>query len=185
MKNPWMTAWLQAINTTLDSTQAFWAELMRWQTSATESGRSQGTEPALQPEAGSASAATPSARKPTADGETLPPAAKVSSEPTSPPRTDAEGSATAPKAAAAAKKKATATKSAQPKKKAAPKKTAARKKTAEGSVAASARTGAITPKFQHPANPDLTWMGRGRRPRWITDALETGRTLDDLRVREH
>ena len=184
MKNPWMTAWLQAMNTTLDSTQAFWAELMRWQTRATESGRSQGTEPALQPEAGSANAATPSASKPTADGETLPPESKASSEPTSPPRTDAEGSATAPKAAAA-RKKAVPTRSSKPKTKAASKKTAARKKTAEDSVAGKARTGAITPKFQHPANPELTWMGRGRRPRWITDALETGRTLDDLRVREH
>ncbi|WP_425415751.1 H-NS family nucleoid-associated regulatory protein [Paracoccus chinensis] len=29
-------------------------------------------------------------------------------------------------------------------------------------------------------NPEQTWSGRGRRPQWINEALEAGRTLDDL-----
>ena len=38
----------------------------------------------------------------------------------------------------------------------------------------------ITPKYADPENPSLTWSGRGRRPRWVTEQLESGRSLDDL-----
>lgn len=41
---------------------------------------------------------------------------------------------------------------------------------------------ASPPKFRHPENPALTWSGRGRRPNWVTAALEQGRTLEDLAV---
>ena len=34
----------------------------------------------------------------------------------------------------------------------------------------------------NPENPDETWSGRGRRPRWVNDALAAGRTLDDLKA---
>ena len=36
------------------------------------------------------------------------------------------------------------------------------------------------PKYRHPENPELTWSGRGRRPQWINEALDSGRTLEDL-----
>lgn len=36
------------------------------------------------------------------------------------------------------------------------------------------------PAYVNPENPEQTWSGRGRRPRWVNDALEAGRTLDDL-----
>ena len=42
------------------------------------------------------------------------------------------------------------------------------------------RSGASTAKYTNPDNPEQTWSGRGRRPQWITDALESGRTLEDL-----
>lgn len=37
-------------------------------------------------------------------------------------------------------------------------------------------------KYRHPENPTLTWTGRGRRPNWITAALEEGRELEDMKV---
>lgn len=37
-------------------------------------------------------------------------------------------------------------------------------------------------KFRHPENPALTWTGRGRRPNWVTAALEQGKSLEDLAV---
>jgi DNA-binding protein H-NS len=37
-------------------------------------------------------------------------------------------------------------------------------------------------RFRHPENPALTWTGRGRRPNWVTAALEQGRKLEELAV---
>lgn len=39
-----------------------------------------------------------------------------------------------------------------------------------------------TAKYANPANSDETWSGRGRRPRWIEEALASGRSLDDLAI---
>lgn len=36
--------------------------------------------------------------------------------------------------------------------------------------------------YANPANPFQTWGGRGKRPRWLVNALASGQTLDDLRV---
>ena len=35
-------------------------------------------------------------------------------------------------------------------------------------------------KYRHPENAELTWSGRGRKPKWISDALEAGKELSDL-----
>lgn len=35
-------------------------------------------------------------------------------------------------------------------------------------------------RYANPENPEQTWSGRGRRPQWVEDALESGRTLEDL-----
>lgn len=35
-------------------------------------------------------------------------------------------------------------------------------------------------KYVNPEDPEQTWGGRGRRPLWVNDALESGRTLDEL-----
>ena len=43
---------------------------------------------------------------------------------------------------------------------------------------AGTTTGAA--KYVNPENPEQTWSGRGRCPQWINEALEAGRTLDDL-----
>ena len=38
------------------------------------------------------------------------------------------------------------------------------------------------PKYRHPENPELTWAGRGRQPRWIKEALQQGKNLEDMRI---
>lgn len=35
-------------------------------------------------------------------------------------------------------------------------------------------------KFVNPDNADETWTGRGRKPKWFTDALADGKSPDDL-----
>lgn len=43
-------------------------------------------------------------------------------------------------------------------------------------------TGVVPPKYRHPDNPSLTWTGRGKRPTWVTEALASGKTLEDLSI---
>ena len=35
-------------------------------------------------------------------------------------------------------------------------------------------------KYINPEDHEQTWSGRGRRPQWVKDALEAGRTLGEL-----
>ncbi|MEI4234175.1 H-NS histone family protein [Roseovarius sp. D22-M7] len=43
-------------------------------------------------------------------------------------------------------------------------------------IAGVSKTGSAKrlPKYRHPDNPTLTWTGRGRKPKWFIDALESG-----------
>lgn len=36
------------------------------------------------------------------------------------------------------------------------------------------------PKYAHPDDPNQTWSGRGRRPRWVTEQIGAGKSLEDL-----
>ncbi|GLK63298.1 H-NS histone family protein [Paracoccus kondratievae] len=38
------------------------------------------------------------------------------------------------------------------------------------------------PRYRHPENPELTWSGRGRKPRWIIEALNSGQSLDKFTI---
>ena len=38
----------------------------------------------------------------------------------------------------------------------------------------------VKPKYRNPDNPEQTWTGRGRRPRWVEDCLENGKDLEEL-----
>lgn len=38
----------------------------------------------------------------------------------------------------------------------------------------------VAVRYRHPENAALTWAGRGKRPQWIVEWLESGRTLDEL-----
>jgi DNA-binding protein H-NS len=44
------------------------------------------------------------------------------------------------------------------------------------------KSGGVAPKYRHPDNPALTWTGRGKRPVWVTEALASGKTLEDLAI---
>jgi DNA-binding protein H-NS len=43
-------------------------------------------------------------------------------------------------------------------------------------------TGSVAPKYRNPADPEQTWSGRGKRPRWFNDALKAGKKEKDLAV---
>lgn len=42
--------------------------------------------------------------------------------------------------------------------------------------------GPVPPKYRNPNNPHETWTGRGRQPRWVSELLEQGYTLEQLRI---
>ena len=54
---------------------------------------------------------------------------------------------------------------------------------ANGAVRGSKKSKSKSPaKFRNPENPDETWSGRGRKPRWLVDAESAGRTADEFAV---
>jgi DNA-binding protein H-NS len=40
----------------------------------------------------------------------------------------------------------------------------------------------VLPKYRNPDKPSETWTGRGKRPRWLTAGLRSGKKLDDFRI---
>ncbi|WP_071796108.1 H-NS family nucleoid-associated regulatory protein [Natronohydrobacter thiooxidans] len=40
----------------------------------------------------------------------------------------------------------------------------------------------VAPKYANPADKSQTWTGRGRKPRWVVDALANGKALEDLAI---
>jgi DNA-binding protein H-NS len=42
---------------------------------------------------------------------------------------------------------------------------------------------ASPPKYAHPENPAMTWTGKGRQPNWFKEALDAGKTADDLLIK--
>jgi DNA-binding protein H-NS len=40
----------------------------------------------------------------------------------------------------------------------------------------------VSPKYRNPDNPEETWAGRGRKPKWVADRLASGSSLDDLLI---
>ncbi|HXS73973.1 MAG TPA: H-NS histone family protein [Rhodanobacteraceae bacterium] len=45
------------------------------------------------------------------------------------------------------------------------------------------KRGKVAPKYRNPANPDETWSGRGKRPRWFNAALKAGKKDKDLLIK--
>ncbi|TNC70360.1 H-NS family nucleoid-associated regulatory protein [Rubellimicrobium roseum] len=45
-----------------------------------------------------------------------------------------------------------------------------------------AATAGGAPRYRNPENPDQTWSGRGRRPRWIHEAEAAGRPLSEMEI---
>lgn len=40
----------------------------------------------------------------------------------------------------------------------------------------------VLPKYQNPAEPSLTWTGRGRAPKWVVEAEVKGASRESLRL---
>ena len=43
-------------------------------------------------------------------------------------------------------------------------------------------TGKVAPKYRNPENPNETWTGRGRQPRWLTAFTDAGRNRDEFLI---
>ena len=41
----------------------------------------------------------------------------------------------------------------------------------------------VTAQYQNPKNTAEQWTGRGRKPRWIIEAIESGAKLEDLKTK--
>ncbi|MDO5614034.1 MAG: H-NS histone family protein [Paracoccus sp. (in: a-proteobacteria)] len=44
------------------------------------------------------------------------------------------------------------------------------------------RAGTVAPKYANPQDPTMTWTGRGRKPRWVQESLDSGKSLEDLQI---
>jgi DNA-binding protein H-NS len=42
----------------------------------------------------------------------------------------------------------------------------------------------VVPKYFNPFQPTETWSGRGKQPRWLAAALQSGHTLEEFRIRQ-
>src|SRR4051812_22706045 len=42
----------------------------------------------------------------------------------------------------------------------------------------------VFPKYRNPQMPSETWSGRGKQPRWLVAAIQSGRKIDDFKIRE-
>ena len=42
----------------------------------------------------------------------------------------------------------------------------------------------VLPKYFNPLMPSETWSGRGKRPRWLSLALQAGHALEDLKIEQ-
>lgn len=52
-----------------------------------------------------------------------------------------------------------------------------------GKKALKGKTGSVAPKYRDPADPSLTWTGRGRQPLWFVQALKRrGVTAEHLLI---
>ena len=40
----------------------------------------------------------------------------------------------------------------------------------------------VAAKYANPEDPNQTWTGRGRKPRWVEALIQTGNTLKDLEI---
>lgn len=40
----------------------------------------------------------------------------------------------------------------------------------------------VKPKYRDSSDPSVTWSGRGKLPRWLTERLSSGRKLEEFRI---
>ncbi|WP_299921045.1 H-NS histone family protein [uncultured Pelagimonas sp.] len=49
-------------------------------------------------------------------------------------------------------------------------------------LSAGGKTTKGAPKYANPADPTQTWTGRGRKPKWVVDALNAGKSVEDMEI---
>ncbi len=49
-------------------------------------------------------------------------------------------------------------------------------------AARSSKGSTVPVRYRHPDNPAFKWTGRGRQPKWVSEWISSGKSLDDLRV---
>lgn len=49
-------------------------------------------------------------------------------------------------------------------------------------AAPSRKRAAAAPKYRHPENPEITWLGRGRKPALIADALASRKSVEEVAI---
>ena len=42
----------------------------------------------------------------------------------------------------------------------------------------------VAPKYRNPDQPSETWAGRGKQPRWLVAQLQSGKRIDDFRIKK-
>ena len=42
--------------------------------------------------------------------------------------------------------------------------------------------GTVAARFRNPGDSGQQWTGRGRQPKWVKDWLDSGKSIDDLRI---
>ena len=57
------------------------------------------------------------------------------------------------------------------------------RKSTPAKVRATGGKSNLPAKYADPRNPGTTWVGRGKRPRWVTDYLTGGGQLSDLAIK--
>jgi DNA-binding protein H-NS len=51
-----------------------------------------------------------------------------------------------------------------------------------GSTRKSTAGTKVAPKYRNPANPAETWSGRGKHPKWMTNAMGDGKKPEDFLI---
>jgi len=44
------------------------------------------------------------------------------------------------------------------------------------------KRGTVAPKYRDPANPENTWTGRGRKPKWVEEFTARGGQLEQITI---
>ncbi|QBE64493.1 H-NS histone family protein [Pseudoduganella lutea] len=42
--------------------------------------------------------------------------------------------------------------------------------------------GTVAARFRNPGDSGQQWTGRGRQPKWVKDWVDSGKSIDDLRI---
>ena len=53
---------------------------------------------------------------------------------------------------------------------------------ATGGRGNSTKGNSVAVRYRHPDNASQQWTGRGRQPKWVKDWVESGKSMDKLRV---